>query len=63
MADKHLQGTIFKHDGVSYLVLEDNEWDGDHLFVRSIDAARRTELLPRRLIEDEVQAQLERKAV
>jgi len=52
--NRRLQGAIFKHDGTSYLVLDDNQWDGDHLFVRSIDATRRTELFARTTIEASV---------
>jgi hypothetical protein len=57
--NRRLQGAIFKHDGTSYLVLPDNEWEGDHLFVKSIDATRRTELFPRATIEASIHGQLE----
>lgn len=37
---KHLQGRIFKRDGVSYLVVDDNDWVGDMVTIKSIDAHR-----------------------
>jgi len=54
MANRQLQGAIFKHEGTSYLVLEDNQWDSEQLKVRSIDRARHTETMSRSLIQRQV---------
>lgn len=51
MANRQLQGAIFKHEGTSYLVVEDNQWDSEQLKVRSIDHARHTETMSRSLIQ------------
>ena len=51
MANRQLQGAIFKHQGTSYLVLQNNQWDSDHLKVRSIDSSRTMTTWPRKEIE------------
>lgn len=40
MANKQLEGQIFNHDGVNYLVVEGNDWDSDTLRVKSVDGRR-----------------------
>ena len=40
MANTQLQGQVFNRDGINYLVLEDNDWSGDLIRVKSIDARR-----------------------
>lgn len=54
---RELGGLIFKHGGRNFLVLEDNQWEADHLFVKSVDSRRETQLLPRAVIATEVAAQ------
>jgi hypothetical protein len=51
-ADRQLQGAIFKVDGTSYLVLQDNQWDAEELKVRSIDADRKLTSMPRAKIKE-----------
>jgi hypothetical protein len=53
---RELGGLIFKHDGRNYLVLEDNQWEADHLFVKSVDARKETQLMPRSVIATQVAA-------
>jgi uncharacterized caspase-like protein len=48
--DRQLQGAIFKVDGTSYLVLQDNRWDSEQIKVRSIDADRKLTSMPRSVI-------------
>lgn len=54
MANRQLQGAIFKLQGTSYLVLQDNQWDSDQLRVKSINPSRVTTTLPRNLIESQI---------
>lgn len=63
MANRQLQGAIFKHQGTSYLVLQDNQWDSDQLRVRSIDPSRVMTTLPRSLIESRVSPISDQKGV
>jgi hypothetical protein len=51
MASRQLQGAIFKYQGTSYMVLDDNQWESDKLVVRSINPSRKTAEMPRSLIE------------
>ena len=46
MASKHLEGQIFKHNGTNYLVVEDNDWEGTMLKVKSVDFRRQISELP-----------------
>lgn len=36
----HLEGTIFNHDGRIYLVVNDNDWGGDTVKVKTVDRHR-----------------------
>lgn len=63
MANRQLQGAIFKLRDTSYLVLEDNQWDSDQLVVRSIDQARQTLTLPRLEIEQQLSGRTSTQAV
>lgn len=55
--DRQLQGAIFKVDGTSYLVLQDNQWDADELKVRTIDAERKLTSMPRAKIKQWIAGQ------
>lgn len=49
--DRQLQGAIFKMEGTSYLVLQDNRWDAEEVNVKSIDADRKMTSVPRSVIK------------
>ncbi len=46
MANKQLEGQIFAHNGTNYLVVDDNDWDGSMLKVKSVDTRRQISELP-----------------
>ena len=46
MANKQLEGQIFTHNGTNYLVVDDNDWEGSMLKVKSVDTRRQISELP-----------------
>lgn len=40
MAYTQLRGQIFKHGGVNYLVMDDNDFTADMLWVKTVDSRR-----------------------
>ena len=42
----YLEGRIFSHDGRSYLVIEDNDWSGRTLKVKTLDRHRALKEFP-----------------
>ena len=40
MAHRQLEGKIFSHEGASYLVMSENDWNADSLRVKRVDARR-----------------------
>ncbi len=46
MANKQLEGQIFSHNGTNYLVVDDNDWEGSMLKVKSVDTRRQISELP-----------------
>ncbi len=40
MAHRQLEGKIFSHEGANYLVMSDNDWSGESLQVKRVDARR-----------------------
>tara|TARA_A100001037_G_C15153901_1_gene641989 strand:+ start:17884 stop:18087 length:204 start_codon:yes stop_codon:yes gene_type:complete len=46
MAHRQLEGKIFSHEGASYLVMSDNDWSGETLQVKRVDARREVVSMP-----------------
>lgn len=52
MANKQLEGQIFNHQGRSYLVMKDNDWNAKDLKVKSVDGRRQVTTMPLILIQE-----------
>jgi len=55
MANKQLEGQIFAHNGTNYLVVDDNDWEGSMLKVKSVDTRRQISELPLAVILQGIQ--------
>lgn len=53
MAYTQLRGQFFKHGGVNYLVMDDNDFMADMLWVKTVDSRRHVCELP---LEEVVEA-------
>lgn len=62
MANKQLEGRIFNHQGRSYLVMKDNDWNATDLKVKSVDGRRQVTTMPLILIQERLGTQQEQGA-
>jgi hypothetical protein len=46
MANTQLRGQVFNHEGVNYLVIDDNDFSAPSLRVKSVDARREVREMP-----------------
>lgn len=46
MANTQLKGQVFNHEGVNYLVIDDNDFSAPSLRVKSVDARREVREMP-----------------